>query len=700
VLLRHLVTVGPVLAGLLTACGPSGSNPPTLDPMDDHTAYVAVELSVSLRASDVDGDDLSYRFEATGPSEIGERGQIRPYNDGSTAVFRWTPLAGDVGTWNIEFIVTDGSGESRETIRVDVQATTGENRPPAFHRPLGTGSTLELAKEPCAEVVLEIEDPDNTDVVLSQKEPVLEGATLEQTSSTTGAFRWCPTVAQIAQGERYTVVFLAEDGQNPPQEKPFTIVLRKTQRSDCPGAGPVITHTPMDVDSVNPLTVFAQITDDQAVDASPLFYFSDSDPGDDPDISSMAQLEMLDMEDGNHSYGAAPPNPVATMPAGSSVTLYYVIVAQDRVDPETGCNHLAQMPATGAYQMVVTNPGTEGGRQECESCTADMQCGGNKDHCITVGSGNFCGSACTGDTDCPSSYVCSPSPMTSVGGISSRQCVPASGACTAGPGDMCVDDNREENDTLAAATSKPALTLGTALTGMKTCPGVTAGTDDPDWYRVVVTEGELDLVLDGTASTDLELHLYSSAGLPIASSVSSTSHEEVSACLAPGTYYARVSTWSPGTGQNTYTLTPTHTPKVCADARENDDTPATATNVTFTSGKWTDTNRSITANDDDYHKVSLTAGQTLRARMTFDGLAGDLDFHLVRVVSGAEQDLTPCEESNGGEDCEPVYGQSGSAPENLTYAITATGTYYVVVHGWAGDENRYDICLTTANNCP
>jgi hypothetical protein len=269
---------------------------------------------------------------------------------------------------------------------------------------------------------------------------------------------------------------------------------------------------------------------------------------------------------------------------------------------------------------------------------------------------------------------------------------------------MCTDDSWEENDTLEAAATKPALVIGQTVSSLKTCPGATEGTEDFDWYKLVVTQGEVTINLNGTSATDLELGLYGANGLVIAQSLTATSNEQVVRCLQAGTYYVRVDTWKSSTttnfGENTYSLSTSAISKLCADVRENDDNTSQATLVTLTNGKWTDTGRTITANDDDYHRVSLTAGQTLRARIAFThSLTGDLDLHLIRVQSGSPVDLTPCTELNPGL-CEPMYGQSISAPEVLTYPITSSGDYYVVVHGWDGSQNSYDICITTNNTCP
>ncbi|MBW2454802.1 MAG: hypothetical protein JRI68_09835, partial [Deltaproteobacteria bacterium] len=62
--------------------------------------------------------------------------------------------------------------------------------------------------------------------------------------------------------------------------------------------------------------------------------------------------------------------------------------------------------------------------------------------------------------------------------------------------------------------------------------------------------------------------------------------------------------------------------------------------------------------------------------------------------------LTGCDEQNPWV-CDSQNGQSGTSDETLTWPITQTDTYYVVVHGWSGSENLYDICIGLApTDCP
>ena len=73
----------------------------------------------------------------------------------------------------------------------------------------------------------------------------------------------------------------------------------------------------------------------------------------------------------------------------------------------------------------------------------------------------------------------------------------------------------------------------------------------------------------------------------------------------------------------------------------------------------------------------------------------DLDLHLYK---GAV-DLTPCTEASPGT-CSTANGQSTTSDETYSYTlddpactISAHCPHYVVVHGWAGSVNSYDILI-------
>lgn len=62
-------------------------------------------------------------------------------------------------------------------------------------------------------------------VTIGQEEPRISGATLTQLDGLSGTWKWCPTQAQVAESDRYTLVLSADDGDNPKVLKPYVLVL-------------------------------------------------------------------------------------------------------------------------------------------------------------------------------------------------------------------------------------------------------------------------------------------------------------------------------------------------------------------------------------------------------------------------------------------------------------------------------------------
>jgi hypothetical protein len=684
-----------IALGLLAGCGPGG-DPPQLEAIGDQVVAVNQELVIVLAATDADGDELSYDFSTDVP-DIGGRASISRLPVGA-GEFRWTPLAADIGIWYFEFTVSDGNHEDTVTTRIDVRSAVGENSAPRFLHPQGQGTTLHLDRDNCIGLDIEILDSDSTDVSIAAQEPLVEGSTLEQLSGLTATWSWCPSEVQVEADDRYTVLFSADDGDNPRTVHPYLVVLRRPTKPDCPGAAPVIDHQPSDRDTMVSLDLVADIDDDQGLKREPLLYYSGSAPSDPPDLSAMTQVSMSlvsgDMQAGR--WRAQVPNPVAGLPSGTARDLHYVIVANDDDDAAGSCDHLTQ---SAAFSITITNPGGQGGAALCEPCTHDVQCGGVSDHCVRIGTGSdaFCTRACSSSAGCPSGYACSTSAIESVGGQSSRQCVPTSSDCSDPGGGICQDDNREDNDSLAQALEKPLLASGDH--DLVSCPAAAGTGDDEDWFEIG-TDRDTRVTIDlaGTDASDLDLGLYTAGGSLIDSSVSFTSDERVSACVPAGSFLIRVVAWSPA--ENPYQLTFTRTPTTCAatceaDENEDDDDAGEARPTEIFPDPHVSTTQSICPGDDDWYQAEVFSGETLVVDLTFEQTASneDLDIHLYNPAGTT--DLTPCTPEEP-ELCALGNGQSGDSDEHFEFAVPngcSPCTYHVVVRGFDDSQNLYDISI-------
>jgi hypothetical protein len=676
---------------MATAVACTGGSAPELDGLSDQVAQVGTELKLDLNGTDADGDRLSYSFQAADLTGVEDRAMVTVSPSGA-GVFRWTPIAADVGQHAFDFVVSDGGHDTTVTINIDVKSAIGVATAPIFRQPLGTGTTIDVGKNKCVELNIVIEDQDTAQVDITQEEPIIDGATLTQMDGQTATWKWCPTRAQEGDS-RYTLVLAADDGENPKTIKNYLVVLRGSGNTNCPGGAPSITHTASNQTTRLDLKPTATIADDKGLKDAPLFYYSFTDPGaTQVNLTTMTQLTTTKMSGSNTSGTWAPtmPNPVANATAGTTKDIWYVFVADDNDDLMGNCDHTT---TSAVYKMTVTAGGTSTAGL-CSSCTADTQCGTNN-LCVYMGSmgDSYCLQGC--GAGCPTGYTCSASKIYSVNGAQQYQCVPESGSCQM-PTGSCVDDTWEENDTRTAASANPA--ISTTLYDFSSCPSTTNSYgQDEDWYKVsVAADSRVNFEIIGDGASDVDLHLYRDDGTVITKSTSYTSDEAISTCVKAGTYYVRINGY--GHAKSDYLLDYTKTAETCTttctdDAAEDDDTYSQARYTSVPT--HTATSQKICKNDDDWYKVRLYEGDKVTMDLTFTqpSVAEDLDFHLYKDFT----DLWPCSPDNVAQ-CSAARGQSATANEHAEYTVpmgtcTAGCDYYVVVRGWDGATNTYGITI-------
>lgn len=219
----------------IAACD-SGSPPELRVP--DQTAAVGIELVVELEGTDPDGDAINYGVEG----DIELVGATITRSPRGVGVFRWTPIAADVGEHVFDFTASDGSNTTTASVNVDVRSAIGAV--PIFREPLGAGTVLDLVVSPCVTLAIVVEDQDTPEITLGQEEPLIANGTLSQTDGTTGTWEWCPTPAQAA-AERHTLTLSADDGENPKTIKNYILVVRDG------AAGPHLVINEVDYDQAN-----------------------------------------------------------------------------------------------------------------------------------------------------------------------------------------------------------------------------------------------------------------------------------------------------------------------------------------------------------------------------------------------------------------------------------------------------------------
>lgn len=99
------------------------NNAPVLDAIGDKTILVGNTLSFTINASDIDGDVLSYSVSGV-PAGAS-------FNAG-TRTFTWTPTIADLGTYSVNFSVSDALLTDSEVITITVTNVTTDIDGPEF----------------------------------------------------------------------------------------------------------------------------------------------------------------------------------------------------------------------------------------------------------------------------------------------------------------------------------------------------------------------------------------------------------------------------------------------------------------------------------------------------------------------------------------------------------------------------------------
>lgn len=455
------LSLAALLPSLLAGCPQNGR--PEILPIEAQTAFVGSRFELRIQASDPDGDALTFDFSCP-TLELGNRARL--VKVGNEGVFTWTPIASDVGEQQIDFTASDGGNTDIEPVSVTVKPSKAGESAPIFRKPLGEGTTLDLGQQTCITVEVAVEDSDSVSVDLRQLAPIA-GSTFKSVGPLAASFNWCPTSTQANQ-QRFLLQLEADDHDNPPVRKDYTILIRSALPPGCPGDAPVIAHTPpAPQTTTDPISLAATITDDKGLKAgSPIVYYTTTAPPDPKklDFKTLSQVSMTSSS--GSSYTAKLPNPTAAAAAGESRTLYYVIVAEDDDDPSGSCDHRTQVPDGSVFQLVVTKPATT------PSCTKTGECA----------PGQVCGpSGCVSD-------VCTPSDTNGDGLYQEQSNCPAKHFCPSkGPGvspSSCVESCLASSDcklagykckvfdTVPGCGLEGTKNVGTGCSSFKECKGI------------------------------------------------------------------------------------------------------------------------------------------------------------------------------------------------------------------------------------
>ena len=361
------LTLTLALVTVAAGCGPKTGT--SLDPIGPQTAVVGVELGVMLHAATAGKVDFAFKsdLDLTGRNLVPT---LTPFANGE-AMFRWTPLASDLGDHTFRFSATVDGVPASEMVAIRVVA--GDS-PISFRSPVGEGTTLDLGRAPCAVVPLLVDDTSATEVDIAPGAALPDGATITRDGPLSGQLKFCPSKTLAAAQTIFPLSLVATDEGGARAEKRYTVVLGilappvvtppanpnpdPNPTTTCDTAAPAIAHTPhADITTVGNPHIYAQISDPHGIYNAVVFWSTDPplDP-ENPDLFAMNSVDMqlLSGTTQDGQWGGTIPSPVIDQPAGTTATIYYVIGTTDDDDAVAGCQyHATFSPTSGTYSFVI-----------------------------------------------------------------------------------------------------------------------------------------------------------------------------------------------------------------------------------------------------------------------------------------------------------------------------------------------------------
>ena len=151
----------------------------------------------------------------------------------SNGQFDWTPAAGQAGSYQLSFLVSDNGSPVRTAtgvVSVRVNAPPSPNRPPVIATP---GAVTVIGGELLTFAVT-ASDPDSGQSLIITNSNLPTGAVFTQSTATGGQFTWTPTAAQVGV---YTIAFSVTDNGSPALSETRTVTITVLQ----PNRTPVLT---------------------------------------------------------------------------------------------------------------------------------------------------------------------------------------------------------------------------------------------------------------------------------------------------------------------------------------------------------------------------------------------------------------------------------------------------------------------------
>jgi len=251
------------------------------------------------------------------------------------------------------------------------------------------------------------------------------------------------------------------------------------------------------------------------------------------------------------------------------------------------------------------------------------------------------------------------------------------------PHQTCAPDSLEPND---GPDSAKQVVVDHVYTGLTSC-------GEPDWYKMDLSRGDsLEVMLTFShAAGDLDLAVFDPAVVHMQNlgieqamgySTTETDDEYVQVNIpADNTYYIVMAPYQGARAGYEMLVTVTPHEGCTDDDQEPNDTPLQAVGVWPTSYP----ELVVCPDNDDWYYMWAEAGEVLVVDLTFTHADGDLDVivHDPGVVEGDPVD----HEIDGG--------MSTDDNEHVEIAIEEAGNHYILVTGYQGASNEYDMEIST-----
>lgn len=220
------------------------NSPPSIDSVPPTEASIGQRYTYSVRASDIDGDTVTYSLY-NAPSGM--------FFNSATGRIQWTPSENQVGSWNVTFTASDGHGGTAFQSYVLVVRANVPNRAPTI---TSSPTYFAVSGQPYTYSVAAV-DPDGQ-ALQFQLLSFPAGMTID---SDTGLLIWTPSVDQNGQ---HAISVAAVDPYGLGSLQSFTLNVRGVNHA------PAINSTP--VTSAVPETVYRYDVRASDPDQEPLTY--------------------------------------------------------------------------------------------------------------------------------------------------------------------------------------------------------------------------------------------------------------------------------------------------------------------------------------------------------------------------------------------------------------------------------------------